>query len=179
MRVHARPSFIVTTKLPSLVTLIRCFIGRSKPLGQLEEFGQAVFHKEIKIQRSPGTPSPRLEAPKMTPRAMGCSMAQHSGQWQQDKLESLWKPMMLFKNYEVVFTAWLRHRQQDVAEGLRTCEEVSENPDASNAVVIYQEWASACMSRWSEDIKILGDNFVNLASRVQEACHPSVPIERC
>src|SRR4051812_47439505 len=57
MRVHARLSFIVTTKLPSFVTLIRCFIGRSKPLGRLEEFGQAVFHKEVKIQRSPGTPS--------------------------------------------------------------------------------------------------------------------------
>ena len=57
MRVHARPSFIVTINLPSFVTLIRCFIGRSKPLGRLEEFGQAVFHKEVKIQRSPGTPS--------------------------------------------------------------------------------------------------------------------------
>ena len=43
--------------LSSFVTLIRCFIGRSKPLGRLEEFGQAVFHKEVKIQRSPGTPS--------------------------------------------------------------------------------------------------------------------------
>jgi hypothetical protein len=32
-------------------------VGRSKPLGRLEEFGQAVFHKEVKIQRSPGTPS--------------------------------------------------------------------------------------------------------------------------
>ena len=57
MRVHARLSFIVTTNLPSFVTLIRCFIGRSKPLGRLEEFGQAVFHKEVKIQRSLGTPS--------------------------------------------------------------------------------------------------------------------------
>src|SRR5687767_3390454 len=47
MRVHARPSFIVTINLPSFVTLIRCFIGRSKPLGRLEEFGQAVFHKEV------------------------------------------------------------------------------------------------------------------------------------
>jgi hypothetical protein len=80
----------------------------------------------------------------------------------------------LLKNYEVVFIAWLRHRQQDVAEGLRTCEEVSENPDASNAVAIYQEWASACMSRWIEDIKILGDNFVNLASRVQEVSQEAV-----
>ena len=80
----------------------------------------------------------------------------------------------LLKNYEVVFTAWLQHRQQDVAEGLRTCEEVSENPDASNAVAIYQEWASACMSRWIEDIKILGDNFVNLASRVQEVSQEAV-----
>jgi len=60
MRVHARPSFIVTINLPSFVTLIRCFIGRSKPLGRLEEFGQAVFHKEVKIQRSPGTPSAEL-----------------------------------------------------------------------------------------------------------------------
>src|ERR671912_2708820 len=57
MRVHARPSSIVTINLPSFVTLIRCFIGRSKPLGRLEEFGQAVFHKEVKIQRSLGTPS--------------------------------------------------------------------------------------------------------------------------
>ena len=57
MRVRARLSFIVTTNLPSFVTLIRCFIGRSKPLGRLEEFGQAVFHKEVKIQRSLGTPS--------------------------------------------------------------------------------------------------------------------------
>src|SRR3954453_7820749 len=57
MRVHARLSFIVTTNLPSFVRLIRCFIGRSKPLGRLEEFGQAVFDKEVKIQRSPGTPS--------------------------------------------------------------------------------------------------------------------------
>ena len=80
----------------------------------------------------------------------------------------------LLKNYEVVFTAWLRHRQQDVAEGLRTCEEVSENPDASNAVAIYQEWASACMNRWTEDIKVLGDNFVNLASRVQEVSQEAV-----
>jgi hypothetical protein len=80
----------------------------------------------------------------------------------------------LLKNYEVVFTAWLRHRQQDVAEGLRTCEEVSENPDASNAVAIYQEWASACMGRWIEDIKVLGDNFVNLASRVQEVSQEAV-----
>src|SRR3954454_9019856 len=63
MRVHARLSFIVTSNSPSPVTLIRCFIGRSKPLGRLEEFGRAVFHKEVKIQRSPGTPScrnPRL-----------------------------------------------------------------------------------------------------------------------
>ena len=67
MRVHARPSFIVTINLPSFVTLIRCFIGRSKPLGRLEEFGQAVFHKEVKIQRSPGTPSPRWR-PGRTPR---------------------------------------------------------------------------------------------------------------
>ena len=80
----------------------------------------------------------------------------------------------LLKNYEVVFTAWLRHRQQDVAEGLRTCEEVSENPDASNAVAIYQEWASACMGRWIEDIKVLGDNFVNLASRVHEVSQEAV-----
>jgi hypothetical protein len=80
----------------------------------------------------------------------------------------------LLKNYEVVFTAWLRHRQQDVAEGLRTCEEVSKNPDASNAVAIYQEWASACMGRWIEDIKVLGDNFVNLASRVQEVSQEAV-----
>src|SRR3954465_4720479 len=57
MRVHARLSFFVTNNSPSPVTLIRCFIGRSKPLGRLEEFGQAVFHKEVKIQRSPGTPS--------------------------------------------------------------------------------------------------------------------------
>jgi hypothetical protein len=57
MRVHARLSFIKTTNLPSFVTLIRCFIGRSKPLGRFEEFGQAVFLKEVKIQRSPGTPS--------------------------------------------------------------------------------------------------------------------------
>src|SRR4051812_47569866 len=57
MRVHARISFIVTNNLPSFVTLIRCFIGRSKPLGRVEEFSQAVFHKEVKIQRSPGTPS--------------------------------------------------------------------------------------------------------------------------
>src|SRR5215217_4729791 len=57
MRVHARLSFIVSTNSPSFVRLIRCFIGRSKPLGRLEEFGQPVFHKEVKIQRSPGTPS--------------------------------------------------------------------------------------------------------------------------
>src|SRR3954451_17043257 len=60
MRVHARLSFIVTTNLPSFVRLIRCFIDRSKPLGRLEEFGQAVFDKEVKIQRSPGTPSVKL-----------------------------------------------------------------------------------------------------------------------
>jgi hypothetical protein len=80
----------------------------------------------------------------------------------------------LLKNYEVVFTAWLRHRQQDVAEGLRTCEEVSENPDASNAVAAYQKWSSACMNRWVEDIKVLGDNFVNMASQVQEVSHEAV-----
>jgi hypothetical protein len=57
MRFHARLSFIITTNLTSFVTLIRCFIGRSKPLVRLEKFGQAVFHKEVKIQRSPGTPS--------------------------------------------------------------------------------------------------------------------------
>src|SRR3954453_6170925 len=57
MRVHARFSFIMTINLPSFVTLIRCFIGRSKPLGRLEEFGQAFFHKEVKIQPSPGNPS--------------------------------------------------------------------------------------------------------------------------
>src|SRR3954447_18170250 len=57
MRVHARLRFILTTNLPSFITLIRCFIGRSKPLGRHEEFGQAVFHKKVKIQRSPGTPS--------------------------------------------------------------------------------------------------------------------------
>src|SRR3954465_13873614 len=64
MRVHARLSFIVTTNLPSFVRLIRCFIGRSKPLGRLEEFGQAVFDKEVKIQRSPGTPSNRRQISK-------------------------------------------------------------------------------------------------------------------
>ena len=80
----------------------------------------------------------------------------------------------LLKNYEVVFTAWLRHRQQDVAEGLRTCEEVSENPDASNAFAAYQKWSSACMNRWAEDIKVLGDNFVNMASRVQGGSHEAV-----
>ena len=80
----------------------------------------------------------------------------------------------LLKNYEVVFKSWLRHRQQDVAEGLRTCEEISENPDASNAVTAYQKWASACMNRWAEDIKVLGDNFVNMASRVQGVSHEAV-----
>ena len=80
----------------------------------------------------------------------------------------------LLKNYEVVFTAWLQHRQQDVAEGLRTCEEVSENPDASNAFAAYQKWSSACMNRWAEDIKVLGDNFVNMASRVQEVSYEAV-----
>jgi hypothetical protein len=30
------------------------------------------------------------------------------------------------------------------------------------------------MSRWIEDIKILGDNFVNLASRVQEVSQEAV-----
>ena len=55
MRVHARLSFIATTNLTSFVTLIRCLIGRSKPLVRFEEFGQAVFHKKVKIQRSAGT----------------------------------------------------------------------------------------------------------------------------
>src|SRR3954447_13998919 len=64
MRVHARLSFIVTSNSPSPVTLIRCFIGRSKPLGRLEEFGRAVFHKEVKIQRSPGSPSNKIIAQK-------------------------------------------------------------------------------------------------------------------
>jgi hypothetical protein len=80
----------------------------------------------------------------------------------------------LLKNYEIVFNSWLRHRQQDVAEGLRTCETISENPDASNAVTAYQKWASGCMNRWADDIKVLGDNFVNMASRVQEVGQEAV-----
>jgi hypothetical protein len=80
----------------------------------------------------------------------------------------------LLKNYEVVFKSWLRHRQQDVAEGLRACEEISENPDTSNAITAYQKWSSACMNRWAEDIKVLGDNFVNMASRVQGVSHEAV-----
>src|SRR3954452_3462613 len=74
----------------------------------------------------------------------------------------------LLQNYEKVFTTWLQHRQQDVAEGLRTCEAISANPDASNAIATYQKWAAACMNRWAEDFKVLGENFVNMASRVQE-----------
>jgi hypothetical protein len=80
----------------------------------------------------------------------------------------------LLRNYENVFTAWLRHRQQDVAEGLRTCEEISDNPDASNALVTYQQWTSACMNRWAEDIKVLGDSFVSMASRVQDVGQEAV-----
>jgi len=80
----------------------------------------------------------------------------------------------LLKNYDVVFKSWIRHRQQDVAEGLRTCEEISENPDTSNAITAYQKWASACMSRWAEDIKVLGDNFVSMASQVQGVSHEAV-----
>jgi hypothetical protein len=79
MRVHARPSFIVTINLPSFVTLIRCFIGRSKPLGRLEEFGQAVFHKEVKIQRSPGTPSKILPPDWIFGRLNGWSAPVLSG----------------------------------------------------------------------------------------------------
>jgi hypothetical protein len=80
----------------------------------------------------------------------------------------------LLKNYDVVFNSWIRHRQQDVAEGLRTCKEISENPDTSNAITAYQKWASACMNRWAEDIKVLGDNFVSMASRVQEVGQEAV-----
>jgi hypothetical protein len=80
----------------------------------------------------------------------------------------------LLKSYEVVFTAWLQHRQQDVKEGLRTCEQISANPDASNAITTYQQWASACMDRWAEDFKILGDNVVSMASRIQEVSEEAV-----
>jgi tRNA U34 5-methylaminomethyl-2-thiouridine-forming methyltransferase MnmC len=78
------------------------------------------------------------------------------------------------KSYEVVFTSWLQHRQQDVEDGLRTCEIISANPDALNVVATYQQWASACVNRWSEDIKVLRENFVNLASRVQEVSQEAV-----
>jgi len=74
----------------------------------------------------------------------------------------------LLKNYELVSKSWLRHRQQDVTEGLRTCEAISKNRDASNAIAVYQEWASSCMNRWAEDIEVLRDNLVSMASRVQE-----------
>jgi hypothetical protein len=87
---------------------------------------------------------------------------------------SLETQSILLKNYEVVSKSWIRHRQQDVAEGLRTCEAISENPDASNAVTAYQKWASSCMNRLAEDIKVLGDNFVSMASRVQEVSQEAV-----
>jgi hypothetical protein len=74
----------------------------------------------------------------------------------------------LLKNYEVVSKSWIRHRQQDVAEGLRICEAISGNPDASNAITVYQKWASNCMNRWVEDIEVLRSNLASMASRVQE-----------
>jgi hypothetical protein len=74
----------------------------------------------------------------------------------------------LLKNYEAVSKSWLRHRQQDVAEGLRTCEAISDNPDASNVIAAYQKWASSCMNRWAEDIEVLRSNLASMASRVQE-----------
>jgi len=84
----------------------------------------------------------------------------------------------LLKNYEVVLTAWFQHRQQDVEDGFRTCEQISTNPDASNAVTAYQQWMSACMNRWAEDFKVLGENLVNMASRVQEVSQEAVtPVE--
>jgi hypothetical protein len=84
----------------------------------------------------------------------------------------------LLKNYEVVLTAWLQHRQQDVEDGFRTCEQISTNPNASNAVTAYQQWVSACMNRWAEDFKVLGENLVNMASRVQEVGQEAVtPVE--
>ncbi len=74
----------------------------------------------------------------------------------------------LLKNYEEVSKSWLRHRQEDVTEGLRICEAISGNPDASNAITVYQKWASNCMNRWVEDIEVLRSNLASMASRVQE-----------
>ena len=79
----------------------------------------------------------------------------------------------LLKNYEAVSKSWLRHRQQDVAEGLRTCEAISDNPDASNVIAAYQKWASSCMNRWAEDIEVLRSNLASMASRVQEVSQES------
>ena len=73
MRFHARLSFIATTNLTSFVTLIRCLIGRSKPLVRFEEFGQAVFHKEVQIQRSTGTPSKTQQARDLARTAQSIS----------------------------------------------------------------------------------------------------------
>jgi hypothetical protein len=65
--------------------------ANSLAVSNLHQYGWRVPSQAIGDFRCP-----RLEAPKTTPRALGCSMARHSGQWQQDRLESLWKPTMLF-----------------------------------------------------------------------------------
>jgi hypothetical protein len=98
-------------------------------------------------------------------------LASSSAFWLQTARQarfSLEAQSALLKNYDAVFNSWLQRRQQDVAEGLRTCEEIAENPDPSSAITAYQKWSSACINRWAEDYQVLRDNIMGNLNQVLE-----------
>jgi hypothetical protein len=75
----------------------------------------------------------------------------------------------VLKSYQGVVEQWLRHRQQDVEEGIQVCQMVSAKPDGTASIDAYRDWWSSCADRWSDDMMLLSNNFAQLASQLHHA----------